>query len=44
LKTVTLPLFALGISLIFAAIICQLLELQLANRTIALEVRDIIAD
>ncbi len=44
LESVTLPLFALGISLIFSAIICQLMELQLSNRTIALEIQDIIAD
>jgi hypothetical protein len=44
LESITLPLFALGISLILAAIVCQLLELHLSNRTIALEVRDISAD
>ena len=44
LESTTLPLFAIGILLIFTAIICQLLELHLSNRTIALEVRDITAD
>ena len=44
LESVTIPLFAAGISMILAAIICQLLELHLSNRTIALEVRDVTAD
>ena len=44
LVTTTLPLFAIGILLIFTAIVCQLLELHLSNRTIALEVRDVTAD
>ncbi len=44
LASTTLPLFALGILLIFAAIVCQLMELQLSNRTITLEVQDITAD
>jgi hypothetical protein len=44
LEAVTLPLFASGILMILGAIICQLLELHLSNRTIALEIRDVIAD
>lgn len=44
LASTTIPLFALGTSLIFVAIMCQLLELHLSNRTISLEVRDITAD
>jgi hypothetical protein len=44
LEFVTLPMFAAGIAMILAAIICQLLELHLSNRTIALEVRDVTAD
>jgi len=44
LEAVTLPLFTTGILMILAAIIFQLLELHLSNRTIALEVRDITAD
>lgn len=37
----TLPFFVLGIGLVLAAIVCQLLELQLSNQTIAIEVSDI---
>jgi len=44
LENITMPLFTTGILMILAAIICQLLELHLSNRTIALEVRDITAD
>jgi len=44
LEAVTLPLFATGILMILAAIICQLLELHLSNRTIALEIRDVPTD
>jgi hypothetical protein len=44
LASTTLPLFGLGISLILSAIVCQLLELHLSNRTIAIEVRDVTAD
>ena len=44
LESVTLPMFGLGIFLILTAIICQLLELQLSIRTIALEIRDVTAD
>jgi predicted phage tail protein len=44
LEAITLPLFAMGIAMILAAIVCQLLELHLSNRTIALEVQDITAD
>jgi hypothetical protein len=44
LESITLPIFGLGIFLILTAIICQLLELQLSNRTIALEIRDVTAD
>jgi hypothetical protein len=44
LESTTLPLFGLGIFLILTAIVCQLMELHLSNRTIALEVRDVTAD
>lgn len=44
LAETTLPIFVLGILLIMAAIIFQLLELHLSNRTIALEIRDVTAD
>lgn len=44
LESVTLPMFGLGILLILTAIVCQLLELHLSNRTLALEIRDVIAD
>ncbi len=44
LEMVTLPLFGTGIFMILVAIFCQLLELHLSNRTIALEVQDITAD
>jgi|GEM_PF-5437736 len=44
LENITLPLFGLGISLILTAIACQLLELHLSNRTIALEISDVAAD
>jgi hypothetical protein len=44
LEAITLPLFAAGILMILAAIICQLLELHLSNRTIALEIQDVTAD
>lgn len=44
LGSITLPLFALGISMLLVAICCQILELQLANRTISLEVDDVRAD
>jgi uncharacterized protein DUF2721 len=44
LESTTLPLFGLGVLLIMAAIVCQLLELHLSNRTITLEVRDVTAD
>jgi hypothetical protein len=42
LATATLPLFLLGMSLIMLAIVCQLLELQSSNRTISLEVSDVL--
>ena len=41
LATATLPLFLLGMLLIVLAIVCQLLELQISNRTISLEISDI---
>ncbi|MBV8551116.1 MAG: DUF2721 domain-containing protein [Acidobacteriaceae bacterium] len=41
LAAATLPLFLLGILLMIFAIVCQMLELQGANRTISLEIRDI---
>lgn len=44
LESTTIPLFGIGIVLILAAIICQLFELHLSNRTISLEVGDVIAD
>jgi hypothetical protein len=44
LEAITLPLFAAGITMILAAIVCQLLELHLSNRTITLEVQDVTAD
>jgi hypothetical protein len=42
LAAATLPLFLLGILLIVLAIVCQLLELQSSNRTISLEISDIV--
>lgn len=42
LVAATLPLFLLGILLIVLAIVCQLLELQSSNRTILLEISDIV--
>ena len=44
LEFTTLPMFAVGILLILAAIVCQLLELRLSNRTIAIEIGDVTAD
>jgi hypothetical protein len=44
LQSITVPMFAAGIAMILVAIICQLLELHLSNRTIALEIRDVTAD
>jgi TRAP-type C4-dicarboxylate transport system permease small subunit len=44
LQTITLPMFVVGISLMLGAILLQLIELQLANRTISTEVRDITTD
>jgi hypothetical protein len=44
LESVTLPMFGLGILLILTAIIFQLLELHLSNRTISLETRDVTTD
>jgi hypothetical protein len=42
LAAATLPFFLLGISLIVLALVCQLLELQSSNRTISLEISDIV--
>lgn len=42
LAAATLPLFLLGILLIMLAIVCQLLELQSSNRTMSLEISDIV--
>lgn len=42
LAAATLPLFLLGILLIVLAIVCQLLELQSSDRTISLEISDIV--
>ena len=36
----SLPVFTTGIALIMVAIVCQLLELQHANRTLALDTKD----
>jgi len=44
LETATIPLFAVGILLILTAITCELLDLHLSNRTIAIEITDITAD
>ena len=44
LATATLPLFLLGILLVMCALTCQLMELQSSNRTISLEIGDIVAD
>ena len=44
LETTTLPLFGIGIFLILTAIILELVELQLSNRTISLEVNDVTVD
>jgi len=41
LVEISLPIFTLGITLIMVAIVCQLLELQLSNRTLALDTQDI---
>jgi hypothetical protein len=40
----SLPIFTIGILLIMIAIVFQLLELQQANRTLALDTRDVTAD
>jgi hypothetical protein len=42
LSAATLPLFALGTTLIMTAIVCQLLELQISHRTICLEISDVL--
>ena len=42
LAAATLPLFLIGILLIMLAIVCQLLELQSSNRTVSLEMSDIV--
>jgi Protein of unknown function (DUF2721) len=42
LVAVTLPLFLIGIGLLLTAIFFQLLELQAANLTIAMEVKDVL--
>ncbi len=44
LESITLPLFALGIALLFVAIVCQIMELQMSNRTLNLEIKDVVAD
>jgi hypothetical protein len=44
LVEVTLPLFFMGIVLIMIAICCQLLELHASNRTILLEVKDVLEE
>jgi hypothetical protein len=44
LAAASLPLFALGVLLMLAAIFFELYELYLSNRTISLEIRDISAD
>jgi hypothetical protein len=42
LAAATLPLFLIGILLVILAIVCQLLELQSSNRTVSLELSDIV--
>lgn len=42
LATATLPLLIGGITMVILAIICELFELQASNRTISLEVADIL--
>ena len=42
LSAATLPLFAAGILLIMAALVCQLMELQLSHRTLCLETSDVL--
>jgi hypothetical protein len=37
----TLPLFLFGIALVMTAVICQILELQLSNRTLMIETEDV---
>jgi hypothetical protein len=44
LAQATVPLFLLGMTLVIAAIVCQLLELQNSNRTISLEINDIMRE
>jgi hypothetical protein len=39
---VTVPLFVAGISFLLTAIVLQLMELQSSNRTIAIEVQDVL--
>jgi hypothetical protein len=41
LAVATVPLFLLGILLLIFAIVCELLELQAANRTLFTEVSDL---
>jgi hypothetical protein len=41
LAVATVPLFITGILLLMFAIVCELLELQVANRTLAAEIADI---
>jgi Protein of unknown function (DUF2721) len=42
LAAATLPFFLFGIFLVVLAIVCQLLELQSSNRTIAIEISDVV--
>jgi hypothetical protein len=42
LIAITVPLFVIGIGFIITAIIFQLLELQASNRTILMEVKDVL--
>jgi hypothetical protein len=44
LMEVTVPLFLTGIGFLLAAIVFQLLELQAANLTISMEVKDILGN
>ncbi len=44
LVAVTLPLFLVGIGFILTAIVFQLMELQAANNTIAMEMNDILGN
>jgi hypothetical protein len=44
LMEVTLPIFLVGIGFLLTAIVFQLMELQEANNTIGMEVKDILGN